>query len=206
MKFFVIVVSIILLQVPSKAQSFEVQQLILDMEKLSQFRQILNDMKTGYEIVSKGYSAVRDISQGNFSLHEAFLDGLWLVSPAVRQYWKVPRIVSSQLQLVKEYKAALSRFNKSRIFSTTELNYMSRVYGQLIDESVKSMDDLITVMTARKLRMNDEERMTTIDRIYEEIEDKLAFLKSFNGDASLLMAQRRRQLDDVKMLEFFYQK
>ena len=36
----------------------------------------LKDMKEGYEIVSKGYSTIRDISKGSFNLHEAFLDGL----------------------------------------------------------------------------------------------------------------------------------
>jgi len=206
MKIFLTVVIIFLIKVSSKAQSFEVQQLILNVEKLSQFKQILNDMKTGYQIVSKGYSAVRDISRGNFSLHETFLDGLWLVSPAVRQYWKVPRIVSNQLQLVKAYKSALGRFNKSRIFSSAEIRYMSKVYGQLFDESVKSIDDLITVLTERKLRMNDDERMAAIDRIYAEMEDKLAFLKRFNSDAGVLMAQRRKELDDSKTMELLYQK
>jgi len=206
MKIFLTVVIIFLIKVSLKAQSFEVQQLILNVEKLGQFKQILNDMKTGYQIVSKGYSAVRDISRGNFSLHETFLDGLWLVSPAVRQYWKVPRIVSNQLQLVKAYKSALGRFNKSRIFSSAEIRYMSKVYGQLFDESVKSIDDLITVLTERKLRMNDDERMAAIDRIYAEMEDKLAFLKRFNSDAVVLMAQRRKELDDSKTMELLYQK
>src|SRR5438552_2102449 len=90
----------------ANAQSYETQQLLLDVQKLAQLKQILKDMKTGYEIVSKGYSSIRDISQGNFNLHQVFLDGLLQVSPVVKNYKRVADIVSYQLRMVKEYKAA----------------------------------------------------------------------------------------------------
>ena len=69
-----------------KAQSDEVQQLLLNIEKLAQFKKILKNMKNGYQIIFKGYTAVKDISQGNFNLHKTFLDGLMQVSPAVKKY------------------------------------------------------------------------------------------------------------------------
>jgi hypothetical protein len=59
-----------------KAQSDEVQQLLLNIEKLAQFKKILKNMKNGYQIIFKGYTAVKDTSQGNFNLHKTFLDGL----------------------------------------------------------------------------------------------------------------------------------
>ena len=61
------------------AQSQELEQLTLDIEKLAQFKQILSDLKKGYQIVSAGYSTIKDLSQGNFNLHKTFLDGLMLV-------------------------------------------------------------------------------------------------------------------------------
>jgi hypothetical protein len=51
------------------AQSQEMQQLILNIEKLAQFKQILADMKKGYQILNGGYKAVKDLSKGNFNLH-----------------------------------------------------------------------------------------------------------------------------------------
>lgn len=47
------------------AQSAEIQQLILNIEKLSQFKKILSDMKKGYELLSGGYKTVKDMSEGN---------------------------------------------------------------------------------------------------------------------------------------------
>ena len=56
------------------AQSTEIQQLLLNVEKLAQLKKILSNMKKGYEIVSNGYNTIKDISKGNFNLHDAFLE------------------------------------------------------------------------------------------------------------------------------------
>ena len=92
------------------SQAQELQQLALDIEKLTQFKQILSDMKKGYAILLGGYNTIKDISQGNFNLHKDFLDGLLAISPAVAKYTKIADIISMQLQLVKGYKSAWSRF------------------------------------------------------------------------------------------------
>ncbi len=104
----ILFVSVIASTATVSAQSYEAEQLLLDWTKLAQMKGILKDMKEGYEVVAKGYSTIRDISKGSFNLHEAFLDGLWLVSPTVRNYWKIPQIINNQLQLIKEYKSALA--------------------------------------------------------------------------------------------------
>jgi hypothetical protein len=76
----------------SFGQSQEIQQLLLNWEKLTQLKTILNDMYEGYKIIDKGYTTIRDISQGNFSLHKDFLDGLLEVSPAVQRYKRIAEI------------------------------------------------------------------------------------------------------------------
>src|SRR5215470_11859873 len=94
----------------SKGQSFEIQQLILDCEKLMQLKDIYNDVVKGYEILSEGYQAVSDISQGNFDLHKLFLDDLLKASPVVQNYEKVADIIDCQLKIVSEYGSAFNRF------------------------------------------------------------------------------------------------
>ena len=69
MKKFILMCCVCLVIKSSNAQTQEAQQLLLNWEKLAQFKQMLEDMKTGYQVLYKGYSAIRDISQGNFSLH-----------------------------------------------------------------------------------------------------------------------------------------
>ena len=186
------------------SQSQEAQQLLLNVEKLAQLKQILKDLYKGYEIVSKGYNTIKDISQGNFNLHEAFLDALMQVSPAVKKYKRVADIITSQSMLVKEYKSAFSRFRKANLFNEKEINYMAGVYSNLFNKSLEGLDELLMVVTANKLRMSDNERFAAIDKIFADMEDKLSFLRNFNRSTSTLAMQRGKESIDTKMSQQLY--
>src|ERR1700680_2821898 len=97
-----------------QAQSYELQRLILDIEKLSQLKSILKDLYKGYEILSTGYNTIKNISEGNFNLHQAFLDGLLAISLAVKNYKKIADIIDYQGRIVSGYRSALSRFRQDR--------------------------------------------------------------------------------------------
>lgn len=180
-------------------QSTEVQQLLLNVEKLAQFKKILSNMKKGYEIVSNGYNNIKDISKGNFNLHDAFLNALLQVSPTVKKYKRVADIISCQSQILKEYRSAFSRFKASNLFAVSEINYMEEVYKNLFNKSLQNLNELTIVITAGKLRMSDDERIGAIDRIYTEISDKLVFLRSFNNEGNVLAVQRGREMVDTKL-------
>lgn len=186
-----------------QAQSTEVQQLLLNVEKLSQLKNILEDAKKGYTVLMGGYNAIKNISQGNFSLHEFFLDGLMLVSPEVKKYRRVIDIISYQKMLVSEYKRAYNRFRASGSFGVGELEYLGRVYKQLFDQSLDNLDELFMVITSSKLRMNDEERLQAIDRIFASTQEKLVFLRYFNEQGLILSKQRdkeRAEIDAAKQI------
>ena len=183
------------------AQSTEIQQLLLNVEKLAQLKKILSNMKKGYEIVSNGYNSIKDISEGNFNLHETFLDALMQVSPTVRKYKKIGDIIIIQTQLVKEYKSAFRRFDASNLFNANEIKYMGNVYSNLFNKSLQNLDELTMVITAGKLRMSDDERLNAIDRIYINMGDKLAFLKTFNKENNVLAIQRGREMVETKVSE-----
>jgi hypothetical protein len=188
----------------SFAQSQEAQQLLLNVEKLSQLKGILSSMKKGYEVISKGYNSVKNIAEGNFSLHEVFLDAMMLVSPEVRKYHKIADIITAQKSIVSEYKSAFGRFNSSGNFTAGEMEYLGKIYGQLFNQSLDNLDQLVMVVTANKLRMTDDERLEAIDRIFADTQDKLIFLRSFNGSAAVLNVQREREKADVKGLGNYF--
>ena len=181
------------------AQSFEIQQLLLNVEKLDQLKKILDNMYKGYEVVSKGYTTIKDITLGNFNLHEAFLDGLMQVSPAVRKYKRIADIIEYQRQLVKEYKRAFVRFKTANLFNDSEMKYIGTVYDNLFHKSLQNLDELLTVITAGQLRMSDDERVNAIDRIFNEVSDKLLFLKIFNKENNVLVMQRGRAMIETKV-------
>lgn len=186
------------------AQVDELAQLALNIEKLAQFKSILSDLKKGYEIVSKGYGTVKSLTEGNFSMHKVFLDGLMQVSPGVMKYRKIADIIAYQIYLVKEYKRAFRRFQDSNSFNVDEIIYLSKVYENLFNSSLKNLDELAMVITSGKLRMSDDERLAAIDKVFIEMEDKVAFLRHFNNQASMLVVQRQKEKKEILEMEAIY--
>jgi hypothetical protein len=187
-----------------KAQSHEVQQLLLNVEKLAQLKKILDNMYSGYEILRKGYTAIKDISQGNFSIHQVFLDKLLEVSPVVRNYKRVAEIISAQKRIVKEYKAALGWSKRSGNFSEKELHSISATYSRLFRESLEKLDELLLIITANRLRMSDDERLSAIDRIYADVSAQLSFLRKFNTSTAHLGLQREREQENSAIMRKVY--
>lgn len=198
-----ILITLLMIPVKSMGQSAEIQQLILNIEKLSQFKKILSDMKKGYELLSGGYKTVKDMTEGNFSLHKTFLDALMQVSPAVKNYKRVAEIVEYQISIVKESRNGMNRFIKSGNFSGQEINYFEKVYGNLLNQSLRNLDELTMIITADKLRMSDDERLKAVDDIYEQMQDKLLFLRNFNTTSNVLALQRSKEKNDVYVSKSF---
>jgi hypothetical protein len=205
MKKIIIILIIAIAPVCSRAQSIaqDLQQLSLDYQKLAGLKSILTQMYTGYEVLSKGYSAVKGVAQGNFSLHEAFLDGLYIVSPTVRKYPKIAQIVTNQEMLVSEYHSAWSSFGNTQHFSPDEVGYMLDVFNNLVTQSLNNLSTLTMVITDSQLRMSDAERLGAIDRLYEDSKNELGYLRSFNNrlyQTSLLRSQQTQDKSSVKSL------
>ena len=199
-----IIVLLMLGSLSVHAQSDELQQLMLDIEKLTQFKSILADMKQGYQIYAQGYGTISNLSKGNFDLHNLYLTGLMAVNPAVRNNPRISQIITQQSDLLSEYKRYNSLFKQSGSFNSNELRYFNNVFDQLVKQSNANIDELTNVTTADKLRMSDDDRLRAIDRIYLSSSDQLNFLRYFNRKAVLLSLQRSKDLNETQTLKKLY--
>jgi hypothetical protein len=187
-----------------KAQSEDLTQLILDIEKLTQLKGILTDMKTGYEIINGGYNEVKSIADGNFNLHSTFLNGLLMVSTAIANYGRVADIVLKQGYIVTEYERYYSQFRNSGTFNSDEIAYLANVYTTLLQQSLQNLSRLTDIIAAGKLRMSDDERLRAIDHIYADTDDKLTFLRHFDQQAAIMAAQRQHELNNLSTVQKLY--
>lgn len=188
----------------SKAQAAELAQLALNIEKLTQFKQILEQMYKGYKVLTEGYNKVKDVASSNYKLHKAFLDGLYLVSPEVRKYQRIPDIINYQIDILDEYKAAFRHFKNSGAFSESNLAYLDAVYSNIFQRSLTNLEELTMVITSNQLRMSDEERLSAIDRIYIEMKQKRTFLRQFNEEAKMFYLQKKKEKVEVDNLNGLY--
>lgn len=203
MKRIKILIALLLFSLAGKAQSSDLTQLILDIEKLTQLKGILTDMKEGYTIIDGGYNQVKSIASGNFNLHSTFLNGLLLVSPAVANYGKVADIVLKQGYIVTEYEQYYKQFKASG-FNSDELAYMANVYTTLLQQSLQNLSKLADILAAGKLRMSDDERLRAIDRIDADTDDKLTFMRDFDQQAAIMAIQRQQEINNYSTLQKFY--
>jgi hypothetical protein len=199
-----LLIAVVLISSQAFSQAQEAQQLLLNWEKLTQLKKILNDMYAGYKIVYKGYTTIKDISEGNFNLHKDFLDGLLQVSPTVRKYKRVSDIINYQIKIVKQYKAAFNQFRQDKNFAPEEIDYLGKVYSNLFNQSLKSLDELTMIITAGSLRMSDDERLQAIDRIYNEVVLQFSFLQDFNNGTAVLSVQREKDIQDIEISRKLY--
>ena len=190
----------------SNAQTIadDLQQLALDIQKLAGLKSVLNQMYQGYELVSKGYNAVKDISKGNYNLHEAFLDGLLVVSPAVRKYVRVQDIINDQAELVTEYKNAFTMFRRDKHITPDEIGYMMDVYNNLVTQSLSNLSMLAAVIGNNNFRMSDDERLRQIDRLYATGHDELSFLRQFNSHIQMVAIGRAQSAGDQQTIKQLY--
>lgn len=185
----------------SYGQTQEAAQLLLNYEKLKQLEEILDNMYKGYKILTEGYNRIKGIAEGNYKLHQVFLDGLLAVNPTVRKYKRIPQIIAYQQLLVKEYKRAFNRFKDDEHLTAREIRYITYVYEQLIKQSLKNLEELTMIITASQLRMSDDERLLAIDRIFFDMVDKASFLRQFNNSTQLLIIQRAKEKSEVDALK-----
>ena len=156
-------------------------------------------LQRGYKIASTGLNTINDIKHDDFNLHNAFFDSLRIVNPKIKSWPKVADIVSIQLQIIKETKFAIQQSKLSKQFTSSELTYLQNVFSHLSDECAKDINALLTITTSGKTAMTDDERIKRIDVIYDDMQDKLSFSKSFSDEAVMLAAQRRNEEEDIEV-------
>lgn len=188
----------------AQSVSDDITQLLLDVQKLTELKQILSDMYKGYTIVHQGYEDIKGLSQGTFSLHKVFLDGLLAVSPAVANYAKVADIISKEAAVVQQYKTARQYFGGTGRFNAAELDYFDGVYSRLLAGSVKNLTELVMVVTGGQMRMSDAERLSAIDRIDRDMTDRLGGLNDFDNDALIEDMRRAQVQGDIGTVRGLY--
>jgi hypothetical protein len=181
-----------------KSQSQEIQQLLLNIQKLEQLKSILAQMKQGYSVISGGYERIKGLTKGNFDLHKDFLDKLLQVSPTVRNYYKVGQIINIQRSILSQCSRLRFISQNSQSFAPAEQRYLSGVQENLLQATLKQLEALAMLLTNSQLRMSDGERLAGIDQVYRTVQDQLAFIQTFNSRSTLLRAGRAAEQVDIK--------
>lgn len=184
------------------AQSDEIQQLVLNVEKLAQLKEILSNLEKSYRILEGGYQTIKGLSEGNFKLHQVFLDRLLEVSPVVQDYQRVKVILTRQRQMI--YGLEQLRRQALGPLRVEEYTYLEAAFRRLYEQSLANVNSLMLLLTPRQLRMNDAERLSAIDVLYEQSEHQYRFMRQFTQQTKLLIESRQREKASLEGLQRWY--
>ncbi|MEQ7801794.1 hypothetical protein ABDJ41_18510 [Pedobacter sp. ASV1-7] len=151
-------------------------------------------LKKGYKIVDGGLSAIRDITHGEFNLHNAFISSLKQVSPAIRKDARIAEIIALQVSIMK----AFERIKGNAFLSAENLGYVVLVADQLIASCYDDLEELLLVITAGRLEMKDDERLSRLDKVHESMLEKSAFTQDFIGNTMELIRQRQSEVLELE--------
>lgn len=184
-----------------RAQEDEIQQLLLNVEKLEQLKDLLENMKEKYRILNQGYQQVSNLTEGNFRLHEVFLNRLVQVNPKVRSYHRVGEIIQLQIRMIQAIAASKNEFRRNDLLNEEELDQVFRVFSSFSSSGLKNLGELTLILTDRELQMDDWERLKGIDRVYESMLSLSNGLGRYHVSLQGLTELRKSHVLDTKTLK-----
>ena len=137
-------------------------------------------------------------------LYDDYFQELWKVKAILAYYNRVKDIIERQVQMVNEYKGAWALFKQDKNFTAEELDYMFNIYSGMMDESLKSIDQLFLVVNAFATQMTDAKRLEIINTVSDNLEQQYVDLKDFNNQNKMLSIQRASEKGEIDYVKRLY--
>lgn len=147
---------------------------------------------------------IKDWVEKQRKLYDDYFQELWKVKAVLSYYNRVKDIIERQVQMVNEYKGAWALFKQDKNFTAEELEYMYNIYTGMMDESLKSIDQLFLVVNAFATQMSDAKRLEIINTVSDNLEQQYVDLKDFNNQNKMLSIQRASELGEIEYVKRLY--
>lgn len=172
------------------------------LEQIAALKVYTGYVKKGYNIASDGLGMVREITDGEFKLHELFITGLKKVSPAIRNDARIADIVAMEIGIVRSF----GRLLDLQGLSPDRIVYVQSVKASVMEACLDDLAELLLVVTSGKVEMGDSERLSRLEGIYLRMQDRSGFVQDFSAKVRLLLKQIDRENKSLKQLGGFYER
>lgn len=164
----------------------------------------LGYLKKGYEIANKGLTTIHNIKNGDFNLHRDFFGSLKNVNPHIANSAKVADIIAFQVYIIRDIRNVNNFCKNNEHFTAEEIRYVAAVYSNMLFLTDASISELLMIIRSNQTEMKDDERLMRIDKLYDDMIDKHAFVQSFDSDVRLIAKERVREQRSIEMLRKRY--
>ena len=164
-----------------------------------------NTQKTLENNMSKlKLTEIKDWAEKQRLLYDDYFQELWRVKAALVSYHRVKDIIQRQVLMVTEYKSAWTLFRQDKNFTADELDYIFNIYTGMLDESLKSIDQLFLITNAFATQMSDAKRLEIINNVSDNLERQFGDLKQFNNQNKMITLQRASEKGEIEYVKRLY--
>lgn len=170
------------------------------IQQIAALRVFLGNLKKGYDIANKGLNTISNIKDGNFNLHRDFFSSLKNVKPAISNSAMVADIIAFQVYIVRDMKRVYNFCEHNENFTPEEIRYIAKVHTNLLFLCDANLSELLMIIRSNETEMTDDERLMRMDKIYEDMMNKHAFVQAFGNDTRLLSLERGKEVREAEWL------
>jgi hypothetical protein len=174
------------------------------VDQIAALKVYLGNLKKGVDIVYRGLNTVSNIKNGNFNLHRDFFSSLKNVKPAISNSAKVADIIAFQIYVIRDMKKIYNFCEHNKNFTPEEVRYIAKVHTNMLFLCDASLSELLMIIRSNETEMTDDERLKGIDKIYDDMNDKRAFVQAFGNDTQLLSQEREKEKVETDLLQKNY--
>lgn len=147
---------------------------------------------------------ISDWTQKQKELYQEYYDELMQVKSIISYYKRIRDITEKQARLVSEYQRYWEMFFRDSHFSDDELEYMQKVYGGILSESLSNMEQVFMILESFSTKMSDSQRLKLINDAADRIDENYNDLNAFNKQNVMLSLQRAKSKAEVLKMKRFY--
>jgi hypothetical protein len=137
-------------------------------------------------------------------LYEEYYEELWKVKNAIETYDRIRHVMNRQLDIVELYKRSWSMIQSDEHFTKDEIKYMYKVYSGILQESIKGLDQMLSVVKSFDTQMTDGKRLEMISLAAETIEQNYFDLNQFNAQNIRLSLSRAKDEHEIQVVKKLY--
>jgi hypothetical protein len=138
------------------------------------------------------------------TLYQNYYQELARVKILISDYDEVKRLIRQQKELLSEYHSASRLFHQDAHFSGPELSAMENVYGGILQESIRNLEEATLAVTAFSTQMDDAERLLRVHHASAGMQTNLDHLRQYNNQNAIISYERARNEQERQIIKQLY--
>ncbi len=147
---------------------------------------------------------ISDWTEKQREQYSKFYDELWRVKTMISYYKRIREITQKQIAIVQEFERSWAIIKNDKHFTVDEITYMGRVYSGMLAQTVRNIDQMLSLINSFKTQMTDAKRLELINQTADRIEENHDDLRRFNRENMRLSISRAATDNDKEYVKRLY--